>query len=73
MGKKTKTLTREELIDFVATWAWLNPECPAEIHDAAARILDQPTLAHGMAEQGYEKLHAKIEKAKDVAEWRNSQ
>ena len=33
----------------VIEWAWMNPDSPAEIHDTAARLLQQPSLAHGFA------------------------
>jgi hypothetical protein len=33
----------------VIEWAWLNCDAPPEIHDMAARALNEPSLAHGFA------------------------
>ena len=33
----------------VIEWAWMNSDSPPEIHDTAARLLQQPSLAHGFA------------------------
>ena len=48
---------RDRLTRYVLEWCWLsgNESVPAGIHDAAAILLNEPSLATGFAKQGFDK------------------
>lgn len=46
---------RDELTRYVLEWCWLNGNSPPEIHDAAACLLGEPSLASGCMHIGFKK------------------
>ena len=48
-------MDREQLTRFVLEWCWLSSDCPAGVHDAAAILLGEPSMAPGFANIQFQK------------------
>jgi len=48
-------MDREQLTRYVLEWCWLSGDCPAGVHDAAAILLGEPSMAPGFADIQFRK------------------